>query len=100
MYVFCIETVSKLPFADDGTESHTPQEETEENNFIEPQAPRNPQKPRPRAPQSRPSAPTQTPTEDMEKNEVVNTLQMCKLSFKCLFWIQFHLKMGCTGSGL
>uniref|UniRef100_A0A668A648 Cysteine rich secretory protein LCCL domain containing 1 n=1 Tax=Myripristis murdjan TaxID=586833 RepID=A0A668A648_9TELE len=36
-----------LCYKDDG--SHT-QEETEENNFIEPEAPRTPQKPRPRAP--------------------------------------------------
>ena len=37
---------SFLPFpADDGSESRTPQEETEENNFIEQEEPRNPPKP-------------------------------------------------------
>uniref|UniRef100_A0A8C2ZLT5 Cysteine rich secretory protein LCCL domain containing 1 n=1 Tax=Cyclopterus lumpus TaxID=8103 RepID=A0A8C2ZLT5_CYCLU len=44
-----------------------PQEETEENNFIEPEAPHTPQKPRPRP--SKPSlpapAPTKPPTEDL-----------------------------------
>lgn len=72
--------------------SSPPQEETEENNFIEPEAPRTPQKPRSRAskpePPSLPApAPTKPPTEDLQKNEVVNTQQMCKLPFNCLFWI-------------
>lgn len=85
--------------------SNPPQEETEENNFIEPEAPRTPQKPRPRAskpePPSLPApAPTKPPTEDLQKNEVVNTQQMCKLPFNCLFWIWFHLKMGGVGSSL
>lgn len=75
---------------DDG--SYT-QEETEENNFIEPEAPRTPQKPRPRAPKPEkfepPSLPTPAPTKPPteEKNEVVNTQQMCKLPFNCLFCI-------------
>lgn len=62
--------------------SGPPHEETEENNFIEPEAPRSPQKP-----WSRPSPPTQAPvkppteTEELQKNEVVNTQQMCKLPF-------------------
>lgn len=62
--------------------STPPQEETEENNFIEPEAPRSPQKP-----WSRPGPPTQAPvkppteTEELQKNEVVNTQQMCKLPF-------------------
>lgn len=72
--------------------SYPPQEETEENNFIEPEAPRTPQKPRPRAPRPEPPslpapAPTKPPTEDLQKNEVVNTQQMCKLPFSCLFWV-------------
>ncbi|XP_056289887.1 cysteine-rich secretory protein LCCL domain-containing 1 [Pseudoliparis swirei] len=56
-----------------------PQEETEENNFIEPETP---QKPRPRAPKPEPPslpapAPTKPPTEDLQKNEeVINTQQM------------------------
>uniref|UniRef100_A0A668A6F7 Cysteine rich secretory protein LCCL domain containing 1 n=1 Tax=Myripristis murdjan TaxID=586833 RepID=A0A668A6F7_9TELE len=68
-----------LCYKDDG--SHT-QEETEENNFIEPEAPRTPQKPRPRAPKPEkfepPSLPTPAPTKPPteEKNEVVNTQQM------------------------
>lgn len=78
--------------------SNPPQEETEENNFIEPEAPRAPQKPWSRASKPEPpsppaAAPTKPPTEDLHKNEVVNTQQMCKLSFSCLFWIQF-LKNG------
>lgn len=62
--------------------SGPPHEETEENNFIEPEAPRSPLKP-----WSRPSPPTQAPvkppteTEELQKNEVVNTQQMCKLPF-------------------
>lgn len=72
--------------------SNPPQEETEEYNFIEPEAPRTPQKPRPRVskpePPSLPNpAPTKPPTVDLQKNEVVNTQQMCKLPFNCLFWI-------------
>lgn len=72
--------------------SNPPQEETEENNFIEPEAPRTPQKPRPRVSKPEPPrfpdpAPTKPPTEDLQKNEVVNTQQMCKLPFNCLFWI-------------
>lgn len=72
--------------------SNPPQEETEENNFIEPEAPRTPQKPWSRAskPPSLPTpAPTKPPTEteDLQKNEVVNTQQMCTLPFNCLFWI-------------
>lgn len=67
--------------------SGPPQEEIEENNFIEPEAPRSPQKP-----WSRPSPPTQTPvkppteTDELQKNEAVNTQQMCKLPF--LLFIQ------------
>lgn len=72
--------------------SNLPQEETEENNFIEPEAPRSPQKPwtrtskpePPRFPTPAPSKPP-TETEDLQKNEVVNTQQMCKLPFYCLF---------------
>lgn len=82
---------------DDG--SNPPNEETEENNFIELEAPHTPQKPRPRASKPEPpslpaAAPTKPPTEDLQKNEVVNTQQMCKLPFNCLFWIPFLLKMG------
>lgn len=84
-----------------------PQEETEENNFIEPEAPRTPQKPRPRPSKPEPPnlpapAPTKPPTEDLHNNEVVNTQQMCKLPFNCLFWISFHVKIGGVGpvSGL
>lgn len=42
-------------------------------------------------------APTKPPTEDMQKNEVVNIEQMCKLPFNCLFWIKFQLKFGALG---
>lgn len=82
---------------DDG--SNPPNEETEENNFIELEASHTPQKPRPRASKLEPpslpaAAPTKPPTEDLQKNEVVNTQQMCKLPFNCLFWIPFLLKMG------
>lgn len=63
-------------------------EETEENNFIEPEAPRTPQKPWSRAPKPEPPSPsTKAPTkppsaiEELQKNEVVNTQQMCKLPF-------------------
>lgn len=62
--------------------SGPPQEETEENNLIESEAPYGPQKP-----WSRPSLPTQAPvkpptdTEKLQKNEVVNTQQMCKMLF-------------------
>lgn len=84
--------------------SYPTREETEENNFIEQEAPRTPQKPWSRPSKSEPPslpapAPTKPPTEDLQKNEVVNTQQMCKLPFSCLFWIQLHLKMGGAGSG-
>lgn len=84
--------------------SNLPHEETEENNFIEPEAPRTPQRSWPRVSRPEPPsfsnpAPTKPPTKDLQKNEVVNTEQMCKLPFNCLFWIQFHLKMGGIGSG-
>ncbi|CAG5895888.1 unnamed protein product [Menidia menidia] len=61
--------------------SNVLQEETEENNFIEPAPPRS-TKPRPRASKPAPSSlpsPTKPPTEDLEKNEVVNTQQMSQL---------------------
>lgn len=64
-----------------------PQEETEENNFIE------------REPWSRPSPPTQAPVkpptepEELQKNEVVNTQQMCKLPLFILDPISS--KIGC-----
>lgn len=57
------------------------QEETEENNFIEPEAPRGT---KPWSRLSKPEPPglppptTKAPTEDLQ-NEVVNTQQMCKL---------------------
>uniref|UniRef100_A0A674N9I6 Cysteine-rich secretory protein LCCL domain containing 1a n=1 Tax=Takifugu rubripes TaxID=31033 RepID=A0A674N9I6_TAKRU len=60
-----------------GDSSSPPQEETEENNLIESEAPHDPQKP-----WSRPSPSTQAPvkpptdTEELQKNEVVNTQQM------------------------
>lgn len=88
---------SFLPFpADDGSESRTPQEETEENNFIEQEEPRNPPKPRARAPKPNlPPATTTNPrSESLERNEVVSTQQMCKRPFKCLFWVRFLLSMG------
>lgn len=62
--------------------SGPPQEETEENNLIESEVPHGPQKP-----WSRPTPPTQAPVkpptdaEELQKNEVVNTQQMCKLLF-------------------
>ncbi|XP_063339723.1 cysteine-rich secretory protein LCCL domain-containing 1 [Pelmatolapia mariae] len=63
--------------------SYPLQEETEENNFIEPEVPRTTN---PRARASRPEppsfpalAPTQPPTEDLQKNEMVNTQQMSQL---------------------
>lgn len=72
--------------------SNPRREETEENNFIEPEAPRSPQKPWSRAPKPEPdSAPTPPPskaptaTEELQKNEVVNTQQMCKLPLTELF---------------
>lgn len=74
--------------------SNPPKEETEENNFIEPEAPRSPQKPwtrtsKPEPPRFPTPAPAKPPTEteDLQKNEVVNTQQMCKLPFYCFFWI-------------
>lgn len=87
--------------------SNPPREETEENNFIEPEAPRSPPKPwartskpeSPRFPTPAPAKPL-TEAEDLQKNEVVNTQQMCKLPFYCLFCIWFHLKMGGAGSVL
>lgn len=67
--------------------SNPGREETEENNFIEPEAPRSPQKPWSRAPKPEPDSPptpapsrAPTATEELQKNEVVNTQQMCKLS--------------------
>ncbi|KAI9523203.1 hypothetical protein NQZ68_029208 [Dissostichus eleginoides] len=70
-----------LCYKDDS--SNGAQEETEENNFIEPETPpRSPQKPRPRAPKPDPPpnvpAPA-PPTEDLQRNEVVNTQQMSQL---------------------
>ncbi|KAF3835939.1 hypothetical protein F7725_028497 [Dissostichus mawsoni] len=70
-----------LCYKDDS--SNGAQEETEENNFIEPETPpRSPQKPRPRAPKSDPPpnvpAPA-PPIEDLQRNEVVNTQQMSQL---------------------
>ncbi|XP_035765351.1 cysteine-rich secretory protein LCCL domain-containing 1 isoform X2 [Neolamprologus brichardi] len=63
--------------------SYPLQEETEENNFIEPEVPRTTN---PRARASRPEppsfpapAPTQPPAEDLQKNEMVNTQQMSQL---------------------
>lgn len=83
--------------------SYPLQEETEENNFIEQEAPLSPQKPwsrasRPEAPSLPAPAPTQPPTENLQKNDVVNTQQMCKLPFYCLFCIQLHLMMGGGGA--
>lgn len=81
-HCYCVFVIS---LKDDS--SGPPQEEIEENNFIEPEAPRSPQKP-----WSRPSPPTQTPvkppteTDELQKNEAVNTQQMCKLPF--LLFIQ------------
>lgn len=71
-----------LCYKDDSSNPY--KEETEENNFIEPEAPRTPQKTRPRAPKLDPPsvpapAPTKPPTEDLHKNEVVNTEQMSQL---------------------
>ncbi|XP_077952018.1 cysteine-rich secretory protein LCCL domain-containing 1 isoform X1 [Gasterosteus aculeatus] len=71
-----------LCYKDDG--SNPPNEETEENNFIELEAPHTPQKPRPRASKPEPpslpaAAPTKPPTEDLQKNEVVNTQQMSQI---------------------
>ncbi|XP_046880168.1 cysteine-rich secretory protein LCCL domain-containing 1-like isoform X2 [Hypomesus transpacificus] len=65
----------------DGSESRTPQEETEENNFIEQEEPRNPPKPRARAPKPNlPPATTTNPrSESLERNEVVSTQQMSQL---------------------
>uniref|UniRef100_A0A7N6BUF2 LCCL domain-containing protein n=1 Tax=Anabas testudineus TaxID=64144 RepID=A0A7N6BUF2_ANATE len=59
--------------------SYPPPEEKEENNFIEPEAPRTPQKPRPEPPNLPAPVPTKPPAEDMQKNEVVNTQQMSQL---------------------
>lgn len=89
--------------------SGPPQEEIEENNFIEPEAPRSPQKP-----WSRPSPPTQAPVKPptetvvLQKNEVVNTQQMCKLPFLLFIldlvsskigWWRIRLRTGrCTCS--
>lgn len=56
--------------------SGPPQGETEENNLIESEAPHGPQKP-----WSRPTPFTQAPVNPLQKNEVVNTQQMCKLLF-------------------
>lgn len=90
---FCLLYPNSVILLEDDSSNH-PQEETEENNFIEPEAPRTPQKPRSRAskpePPSLPTpAPTKPPTEteDLQKNEVVNTQQMCTLPYNCLFWI-------------
>ncbi|XP_036377859.1 cysteine-rich secretory protein LCCL domain-containing 1 isoform X1 [Megalops cyprinoides] len=62
-----------LCYKDDGADRAYPTEETEENNYIEPEVPRT-QGPRPR-----PHPPTTSPNEDLEKNEVVNTQQMSQL---------------------
>ncbi|XP_034026186.1 cysteine-rich secretory protein LCCL domain-containing 1 [Thalassophryne amazonica] len=71
-----------LCFKDDN--SNSPQEEREENNFIEPEAPRTPQNPWSRV--SKPETagipagtPTKPPMEDLHRNEVVNTQQMSQL---------------------
>ncbi|XP_008305822.1 cysteine-rich secretory protein LCCL domain-containing 1 isoform X2 [Cynoglossus semilaevis] len=71
-----------LCYKDDS--SYPLQEETEENNFIEQEAPLSPQKPwsrasRPEAPSLPAPAPTQPPTENLQKNDVVNTQQMSQL---------------------
>ncbi|XP_041737260.1 cysteine-rich secretory protein LCCL domain-containing 1-like [Coregonus clupeaformis] len=75
-----------LCYKDEGTESQRPQEETEENNSIEPEAPQSPQKPRARSPQPKlpplaqtPTPPTTPPPEERERNKVVNTQQMSQL---------------------
>lgn len=66
-----------------GHNTHLAPEEREENNFIEPEAPRTTQKIRPRVlkPEtpSLPAPDTETPADDLPKNEVVNTQQMCTL---------------------
>ncbi|KAI1889062.1 hypothetical protein AGOR_G00175190 [Albula goreensis] len=62
-----------LCYKDGGAERVYPTEETEESNYIEPEASRT-QGPRPR-----PQSPTTSPNEDLEMNEVVNTLQMSQL---------------------
>uniref|UniRef100_A0A3Q3Q1N7 LCCL domain-containing protein n=1 Tax=Monopterus albus TaxID=43700 RepID=A0A3Q3Q1N7_MONAL len=71
-----------LCYKDDS--SYPQQEEHEENNFIEPESPRTPQKPWPRASNPEPPSlpapgPTRPPTEDQQNNEVVNTQQMSQL---------------------
>lgn len=72
--------------------SNPRREETEENNFIEPEAPRSPQNPWSRAPKPEPNSPPTpapgkppTATEELQKNEVVNTQQMCKPPLPWLF---------------
>uniref|UniRef100_A0A3B4A309 LCCL domain-containing protein n=1 Tax=Periophthalmus magnuspinnatus TaxID=409849 RepID=A0A3B4A309_9GOBI len=56
------------------------QEEMEENNFIEPEAPRaRPRAPKPDPPSVPAPAPTRPPTEVLHRNEVVNTQQMSQL---------------------
>ncbi|XP_077365772.1 cysteine-rich secretory protein LCCL domain-containing 1-like isoform X2 [Festucalex cinctus] len=66
-----------------GHSDRLPPEEPEENNFIEPEAPRTPQKIRPRVSKpdilSSPAPATKPPTVDLPKNEVVNTQQMSQL---------------------
>ncbi|KAG9356154.1 hypothetical protein JZ751_000998 [Albula glossodonta] len=69
-----------LCYKDDGTGRHYPPE-TEETNYIEPEEPRTPEPPRPRA-----YAPTPSPNEHTERNEVVSTRQMYRLAMACLFY--------------
>ncbi|XP_010903200.2 cysteine-rich secretory protein LCCL domain-containing 1 [Esox lucius] len=79
---------NNLCYKDDATDSQTPQEETEENNFIEPENPWTPQNPRTRAPQPKPPAkppgrtpnlPTTTSPVERMRDERVHTQQMSQL---------------------
>ncbi|KAL1006277.1 hypothetical protein UPYG_G00070160 [Umbra pygmaea] len=82
-----------LCFKDDGPESQTPPEETEENNFIEPQNPRSPQRPQPKSPAQIPATPTTTSPAERLRSEMVNTQQMSQL-VKC----ETKLRDQCKGT--
>ncbi|XP_064189188.1 cysteine-rich secretory protein LCCL domain-containing 1 [Anguilla rostrata] len=65
-----------LCYKDDGVDRTYPtnrREETVESNYIEPEVPRTPE------PEPRVQAPTASPNEDLEKNEVVTSQQMSQL---------------------
>lgn len=63
-----------VPMFSEGGVERRPAPEIEETNYIEPE----PDPVRDREPQPRAQTPNPSPNDNLEKNQVVNTEQMCK----------------------